>query len=469
MSEAIPRRKRGDASADARVTTTDPVWGKILSKAAKQVGDKTRFTRRAASAMLLGIPSPSLALSYGLGSNVIPLSRVLQLAGRPGAFKTALMIDFFRMILECCETGVASGVPLIPESILYNENENKIAPDYIWSILEHRKQYEDVFRIEETLFMDDWMANMTRKCKEWDALFDPSSGGPGWCVPLALSVDSLMGTAPKEQFEKIMKAGSPDRSFPLSANLLTIFSQMLPGMLGRRPILFIATNHLKDGVTATGVPEERVPGGRAFQHAESMEFRLSRVSDIKHDKLPGAVVKIKFHKNCLGDSRRSIEVPIRWTFDLDDEGEKRQWTMWDWPKASIDLLVTIEAKRPDLHAKVKQILDLNVSQGRVWSTALGVPKTDRVSVHEAGCILEESPAVLDALLPVLGIRQGRFFTPGMDFAVERLREDVTADSLAYRVFRRPAANDLTRLVSSQVVADGERHDGFEIDTTDSGD
>ena len=453
-------------STNSDTVGTDAVWTKLLAKAAKQTEGKVIFTKRVADAMLLGIPSPSLALSYGLGSNVIPLSRVMQLAGKTGSFKSAFAWDMVRIILEVCEQGADAGIPLIPESVQYNETENKAAPDFTRSILENRPQYDGIYCLEEPKFMDDWMCNMTRKAKEWESLFDTAKGGPGWVIPLCLVVDSLVAAAPREEFDKLLKEGSLGRGYPLSANLLSKWAAMMPGLIGNRPILFIATNHLKDDIaTQPGMLLQHVPGGRAFQHMESLEFHMSKMKDTVSAKLTGAVVKIKFQKNCLGDSRRTIEVPIQWAYDLDEEGKKRQWTMWDWPKASIDLLTAIEIKRPDIHKKVQKVLDLNVSTGRVWSSALGIPKESKVSVHEAGCILEENSGILDVLLPILGIRQGRFFLPGMDFSTERLRESAQMDSMSRRVFRRPIANDLTRMIASQTGPDlGEDGDvGFEID------
>lgn len=457
----LPVRK----SVKPASAAADGMWAKLAAKASKQNEGRQIFTKRTVTAMHLGVPSPSLALSYGMASNVIPLSRVIHLAGKTGSFKTALMIDFKRMLLELAELGLASGIPLIPGTHLYNENENKLAADYIWSLFEHRTEYEGVFSMETTRFMDDWMANMTGRVREWDKLFDKENGGPGWCVPLSLSVDSLVGTAPREMFDKVMKAGSPDRSFPLAANLLTQFSSMIPGLIGRRPIWFMATNHLKEFTDArSGMMLERVPGGRAFQHHESIELRMSKVQDVAHAKLPGADVKIKFHKNCLGDSKRSIVVGIRWTYDLDENGEKRQWTMWDWPTASIDLLEWIKSKRPDLSEKISKHLDLNVSSRRVWSSALGIPKTDKVTMHEAGCILEENAGILDAIMPILGIRSGRFFLPGMDFEAELDRDDATPDSMAARTFRRPAANAASTRVASMTGDDKDyEHAGFDFD------
>jgi hypothetical protein len=358
-----------------------------------------------------------------------------------------------RWVLELAEDALPEGAKLIPESIQYNENENKPARDYFWSILEHRAQYEGVIEFLESFTTDDWVRNMIFRVKQWTNLYDPSKDGPGWFMPLVLAVDSLVGTAPEDMVDKVLKAGDVDLGFPVLARKLTALSQLLPQLMGRRPMWLIATNHLKRSPNPrTGQPEDTVPGGQAIKHMESLEFRFSRVKDYEDSRLTGAFVKIKFHKNCFGNSRRVITVPIFWCYDVDPTfGAKRQWTMWDWPTASILFLEAIKDTKPRLWSKIEPILDLQVSNGRVRSEALGISGTSRLSRHEAGLVLESNGQLMDQLLPILGINQGRFFRPGTDYNTERMREDVMFDSMSLRRVRRPAAGNLTKFIAERDV------------------
>jgi hypothetical protein len=64
-----------------------------------------------------------------------------------------------------------------------------------------------------------------------------------------------------------------------------------------------------------------------------------------------------------------------------------------------------------------------------------------VGFSAAGALLESRPELLDALCPILGIRQLKFFRPGVPY--ERQREEAAGpgDSFALRAYpdNRPAA------------------------------
>lgn len=433
--------------------------GKLLSKSR----DGSLYTRRSMNSFTLGIPSPSLAFSYGMGINVIPLGRFWQIVGKMGSFKSALGFDLQRQVIEHAETGSDYVGGVIPGIVTYDDTEIKFASDFYWSFLGHRDDYVDVVEIRESPRLEDWTAGQFNTFKRWDEIFK----GVGWITPLFMGVDSISGGTSQAEIDRMDKAGGvPSVGPPITTNLASKYAATLPSKLVGKPVLYVAVNHLKMFTDfQTMMPKRNVPGGSAFQFAESMELELTRVSDIKHATLPGATVRITFYKNCFGDSRNRISVDVRWMYDYVDEvdestGEtrrhKRQWSMWDWPSASITLLESIKAggdKRGGdkrMADSVAEIIDLNVSQGRVWSSALGISSKDKLSVHEAGCVLEDNPAILEALMPVLGIRQGVFFKVGTDFAAERFREDVRPSSMRDRVFRRPKAGGLASRVANDV-------------------
>jgi hypothetical protein len=136
----------------------DPVFANVLKLAQKQSGKATHFTIRGGRVLYYGLPSPSVAQSYGLGSNVIPFGRAVHLVGEKGSFKSACAFDIIRMMLELAETGLLRepSVPLIAGTHRYVENESKPAYDFLLSFLEHRPQYADVLRGHETRFLEEW-------------------------------------------------------------------------------------------------------------------------------------------------------------------------------------------------------------------------------------------------------------------------------------------------------------------------
>jgi len=456
-SPAQPRSARAARAASAGPGTVPPAFANLLKKAKKQSDGRSIFAGSAMSAgstrklLPFGLPFPSLAMAWGMGSNVWPASRVAQIVGLPGGGKSILCADVARWILELCEH-FQETVPLIPGTVIYEENEIKKATDLVWSILEHRAHYDGVFCLEESFVMDDWVRNVLLRFKEWPQLYDNSTektrDNPGWVVPLGVFVDSLCGTQTQQAVDKALEDLSIDQAHARRANALTNLAGVLPNCIGRKPIWFIATNHVKEYVDANNQPKRNVPGGRAFQHIESTELELRRIKDLHGKNWEGFRTGIKFVKNCFGTSRRVIEVEVKWTDTLEPaegggEPVKTQWTMVDWPTADIELLERIAAKEPEVWARVSEHLDLHVAQGRVRSETLGISKVTR---HEAGCVLNERPDVLDRIMPLMGITMGRMFLPGMDYQKEAYRTDVGPDSMALRPYRRPTCGVLTGLV-----------------------
>lgn len=464
-----PAPRAPKQAAPASVTTLSSAMEKLLKKAKKQADGRPMFAGGGAagdSMQLLpfGIPFPSLAMAWGMGCSVWPAGRLTQLVGLYGGGKSIIAHDIARWILELCEAR-QDVVPLIPGTVSYQENEGKKATDLFWSIFEWREQYRDVYSLEETTLMDEWVEHARDRFKEWPDLFEygadhngkvKNPDNPGWIVPLLFVVDSLCSTQTRAALDKFFKEGSVQSAHATRSNALTNFAGLLPALISKRPIWFIATNHLKEYVDSNGNPTRNVPGGRAFHHMESTELEIKRVADLRDEQ--GFTTSIRFWKNCFGDSRRRIEVDVRWTYTYDETqlvtdletGEevpkKVQWTMVDWPTADIKLLERLKEKEPEVYREVAKHLDLNVTQGRIWSEALGIPQKERVTRHEAGCILNENAAVLDKIMPLMGITTGRMFLPGMDYQKEAYRTDVRPDSMAVRPYRRPTCGVLTGLV-----------------------
>jgi RecA/RadA recombinase len=246
-------------------------------------------------------------------------------------------------------------------------------------------------------------------------------------------------------------------------------------MIGGRPIIFAATNHLKMFTDRNGYPQRNLPGGKSLKFMESLELELQRVGEIKTNTKTGLKIKIKAFKNCVGDSKRSIVVPFVWEYDDSDPtlglsvNMRQQWTMWDWCTASINLLLAIKAKDKARWEKIEEIVDIRPKRAdsetsEVWSNVLGVASSEAVSRHILGCMLEERPDLLERLYRVLDIRQGRFFRAGMNYQEMQAEDDAMPDSPALRVFRRPVCGNLAnRLASGELAVDEDNGAGFDVD------
>lgn len=428
----MPRARGDGRPTSASQAALDDVLAAAAARAEEIVDGKTVFTGASMLGALVGVPCPSLAFSWLIGCNVVPFGRVAQIVGPESTGKSAFMAELMRSVVALYGNVRPRG------SVHYINNEPKPSWPLVGAVLwEHLGS--GVVTKSDATSMDEWQRHFTAKIVEWESLWAPEGKTKaGWVAPLFIGVDSLMGTACDETTNALRKEGSATRRFPVEARLLADFARSLCAFVGRRPILFVTTNHLKHFTDPMGMPHRAVPGGKAFQFMESFEFELSRVRDINTAARKGFVVKVRAHKNCVGESRRSIEVPFVWEFG--DAGDERpQRAIWDWPGATITLFKSMKLKDKTRWDRVQEIVD--VHEGRnsnlAWSNALGVPSGGAVSNHELGCMIEERPDMLDALAPVLDLNRGRFFRAGMDYVKLSTDVDGPPDSHAVRAYRRP--------------------------------
>lgn len=418
----------------------DRVFKNILRQNQARQGVQKIYTATGAENRMIGIPLPALSLCYTFQATVLPLSRVVQVVGAPGSCKSALLSEFMRWVLS------------MPGAAFYFENENKEDACVLRnSILEHREEWKSVLGIIQTHSMDEWMKEMQANAAFTIAQHEgPKAIMPGWVYPYFFGLDSLMSTPTLETLEKQRKEGV-GRGYAIEANYLARFGRALPEIMGGRPFLFVATNHYKPSKDpVTGIVVRNIPGGEAFKFMESAELELSRVKDIQKADVQGVLIKIKAFKNCFGESRRSIQVPFVWRHEMLEDYTTRQWTMWDWYSATINLFETLRIKKKGLWNKLNEVVDFRVERGKVWSKALGIDKVDAVSTFEAGWALEQREDLLDQLYGLLHIFRGRFFRSGMDYQA-MLAEKVAAPG-------RPSERHYTKPIAADELTGGDEEE-----------
>jgi hypothetical protein len=128
----------------------------------------------------------------------------------------------------------------------------------------------------------------------------------------------------------------------------------------------------------------------------------------------------------LGETNRDILVEIKWTHKEDPEtGELRQYTIWDWPAATVYLLASFDkGTRRD---KIREVVDVGGSGNRWYSKKYGINSAEPVSAHELGLLIEADEEVKHSLRRLFGVKSRKIFLPGVDYLeqLKSLREAAT--------------------------------------------
>ena len=369
---------------------------------------------------LVGLPLPSLAMEYLLQSTVFPLGRLTQITGPAGSAKSLLLYEIYRWHLYYGGGGV------------HLENENKDTRDLRDSVFNYRPNYMDNMLTQPTRYLQEWQQALTYYVQYLRQVSD-MPGGPGRTRPIAIGIDSLMGTVTLEEYAQIAEAGHASRGFPEAAMLITRFMRAFPALIEDYPFSIIGTNHLKPSLSSIGIPSSSSPGGKSLQFMETFEIEMHGTArrDISLSEYNGLQVELVTKKNGTGTSRKRIVAEILWWND-DTDGTYRQRTIWDWDGAAIGLLLsfkTVEGKA-GVFRSLQEVCDLQkASDNRVSSTALGIPADKPIPFRAAGAMLRLRPDLIDPIRRILGIKVRKQFQPSMDFRAAR-EQAITASNTA---------------------------------------
>jgi len=414
-----PEESRGGADEIARASSRFLI--ESIHNARREYGDANIAVASEADRIVIGIPMPSLAMEYLIQNDVWPLGRFAQINGTEGTCKSALTFEMCRWFRKSAGVGYLF------------ENETKYSPDFAQSIIGYpENEDEEVLGHLPCDSLEDWQEKLQRTAK-WcrERMLEPRIGRK---FPVLLILDSLMGKSSLESQQKIENEGYADRSHPVEALKLNSFMKKFPQDLEEWPMFFLFVNHLKPQKSEKGPHMEyNKSGGRAPSFQETFEIRMAKrgkiqlVDDADDGGLEigGLNLSLRCVKNSLGETDRSIDVDVKWVHRLDPAtGEMRQYTKWDWPAATIELLASFEkGKRKD---KIDAIVDIHkISSAKFWSNTLGVPSKEPINPHDLGVKLESNPQIKNALRKLFGIKRRKVFEVGRDYLeqLEELRRD----------------------------------------------
>jgi len=380
-----------------------------MDEAAKEFGDPDICTAGEAGRLVIGLKLPSFALEYFFQNTVLPLGRVIQLLGVEGTCKSGFACEMARWFIQKYG-GVAA----------LKEHESKYSADWTMSIIGWDAGNNfgkiDCDSVDAWQKMQLWTLNRIKK----QMLGTEGNKGPGMVYPMLSIVDSIMGKATMDSQNRIDKAGSAGRDFPIEAQSITKYMRHIPQKIRQWPFLIVLVNHEKPHKDAQGITIRDKAGGRGKEFQETFEISMSRVKKLSTSEYDGLQLEMRLHKNSLGVTDRRIPVTVRWwdqPVDPEDpESPYRQHTVWDWHGATIDLLFQMAASKGPNKAKIKSVIDLQLHTGKkVSSKRLGISKENPVSFYEAGLLVYQDETLMRDLRRVFGVKARKEFEVGVDY------------------------------------------------------
>jgi hypothetical protein len=370
------------------------------------------MTAGEAGQSVVGIPCPSFAFEYLVQNTAMPLDRFYQIVGQPATYKSALGFEFARWFRKMNGAAVLL------------EHESKYSPDWSlsfmgWddpdalgyvpcgSINDWQRCLQDAFALAKTIMVG------TKK--------EP---GPGRTWPYLAIIDSIMGKSTEETQKKIEEKGFAGRAFSDEARMITAFlrgkgTEIMRGW----PFVTVAINHLKlPRDERTGLTNRSKVGGKHIDFQETWELETSWQGDKKIRKkgYDGTRLFIACKKNSLGITDQKIPVDVLWHEEMVYDGSIgeeawRQVSKWDWFSSSIQLLLKLPILNEAKAVDAKKICNVQTSKGLIFCRELGISKKSPLSTEEAGMVLQETPAVLNELRRLFGIKVRRIFDCTMDY------------------------------------------------------
>ena len=358
--------------------------GALKEAAAKNFGVEGAYVGSEHGKYFRGIPFQSIALEYLFGSNMLILGMTYGISGPPQSFKSALALEFIRLLLSYGGSG------------FHVETEGrKISAPMLEAILGKH--------IDDVVMRPVDSVEKAQDALTWAVDFEKTSF-PDKNNLLALAIDSLSGAATEERAESIAKEGHAKRDFSSEALYWSKWLNTYGSKLAGWPMALFIVNHEKPKMEDKTGHGKTITGGWAQQFYATTYLSVRRVGENRGATHTITALSIKSSKNSFGEYNRKILVPFIY-------GHKGVTMTFDWGHAAAQMLL-------DNAAKVKEFLEVKSSspsmtaQTRTFSCKqLGVTQ---VSGEEFGLALQAQPELLEQLRSApLGITRYKLFEGAM--------------------------------------------------------
>lgn len=381
---------------------------------------KGMYVGKAIDDRLIGLPGPGLSLMYCMDSTVLPLGKMIGIAGPSQSQKTSLALELARVGLGLggycflVDNEAAKYSPSLYRSILGIEDRS---PNLIVSssdsVEESQKRLTDFVKVfhEKRVMSEVW----------------------------TMILDSLSGTEPEGEMKKIDSEGSAGRAHPVLALSWTRYLRWLTARINAFPILFISINHLKDKPPPPGqmFGGKSTPGGAAQRFHAMVYFWVKRLGMSRDSESrvtwdfpfmedgkinPGTAsipieirkIEIECEKNSQGVDSREITVDFCFFNDL----KERKRAFFDWNGSTARLLfdlqeklgVIVEEGQENRYGRLKEILEIGCDRARYSCPELGLKG---VSGQVLGFSVHQNPKLMAKLIKFFGIKEGQIWNGRM--------------------------------------------------------
>jgi len=405
---------------------------------------------------LIGLPLPALSARYLLQANIFPLSRFTQLRGEFSSGKSAMLTEIMRWFHL-----YGGGAVMI-------DTENKGSPTMLSGIFGHNQQYIARTKVVTAASVEEWQKKYMGYCQAVHKQIDAADRA----IPVCIGVDSISAVEVDRRVEKVADEGHAAAGHPyLARNLSDFMRTALVPTLRHYPIAFVATNHLKEEINSMGFgpPKKYAPGGASLDYYPTLILDMSKASAKNiPGRYDGQSVRIVATKNNLGAPGRKIVVNLLWYNEVvaakdvngNDTFKNQQFHFWDWHTATIRLLMELQADDkkpmpgmdPKLAGYIRQVCDLEYKHGTknadvplVYSTALGISRSDAVPEVEASMMLESNAKVLGMLHGLLGVNEYSVCDPARKYR-EQVMEELKKREMTDIPELMAASSSVTELV-----------------------
>jgi len=418
----------------------------------RQHGESNVFMASEGAQLSVGIPLPSFSVMYLLDLDVLPLGRILGVAGPPASQKSSFAFEVVRWLMG------AEG-----EAKLVECEGGKYSPKLMRSIIGN-KGVDEHFLIGRSDTIEEAQGHLSSALDLYEA--NPEAGMKSIS---ALVVDSLVGVTSEAVMIKHVKDGHASPEVAIQAKGWSPFFKSYSSRIAGWPIVAVVVNHLKTKVNTSGhggPPGRYTPGGDAQSFYAGLYLWMQRIASSERITIvrngerinrftETRRLKIELQKSSLGTDGREIFVNFSWYHD--EEGN--QVSYFDWNASTCELLLSMQGRHGYIDkqpADLCNLIDIDVSKGtgekKYTSQALGL---EGVSDSEIGAAIDSNPEWIDKLCKFFNITRHNKWTgvmPELEKKVkQRKKKDEVVANPDNRAYGKDAKVILPDLTDSDVV------------------
>lgn len=388
------------------------------------------------SFLSLGISVP-LAFEYLVDINCLPMGLIYQLIGMRASYKTTFAMEVIRWL------GLRRGA----SDFILTEGKFSQPLAYAMCGYPDEEGYTPI-KPYASANMKDWQTRVTSVLKMAIGAMDKgfTANGtkypPGCYAPGGVIVDSIVSQLTETQTKTIEEQGGSDRGFAVHVKAISEWISTTQAMITCRPYVLLLINHCTAEELNKFITVYKEKGGNklAFQSSLIIVMQAGALQRTIIDA-PGwaptrteVVIKLSLNKSSIGDSTRTIVVPIRTETQImegvPESMRVRQRTHFRWGDALMRIITSYMAgeasvivKKDYANSKSRSLFQerilavtpfKQVTKDTYVCEKYGM--TEPVDAETLGCAMQKDPEFVRMFRDIFGIKSFDIWPIGEDFA-----------------------------------------------------